>query len=109
MAVSNTFAPTLRPVGLGNHIVQPGPGHTELSRQWARPAHDPRPELIEKPYAWTRAQPEIEIGSPAEVAPAVAAVIENPDPPPAAQTSTAATAWVSRARRNPTRRSKRAG
>lgn len=135
LSVSTMFAPTLCPMGLGHYIaskvaletalealaheiapwgirvtnVQPGPVDTELSRQWARPEHDPRPGLIDELYSWIASQPGIAMEGPSAVGAAIAAIIEDPEPPPAAQTSPAATAWVARALRDPSRRSEQAG
>jgi NAD(P)-dependent dehydrogenase (short-subunit alcohol dehydrogenase family) len=94
-------------VGIRVTNVQPSPVDTELSRQWARPADDPRPGLIDELYAWIGARPEIEMESPDAVGGAIAALIEDRDPPPAFQTSGPATTWVERALRDPSRRSER--
>jgi NAD(P)-dependent dehydrogenase (short-subunit alcohol dehydrogenase family) len=135
LSVSTVFVPTLCPMGIGHYVaskaaletalealadevapwgirvtkVQPGPVDTELSRRWARPDNDPRPGLIDELYAWIGKQPGIEMESPAGVGAAVASIVEDPDPPLAAQTSAAATAWVARALRDPSRRQERAG
>jgi NAD(P)-dependent dehydrogenase (short-subunit alcohol dehydrogenase family) len=135
LSVSTMFAPTLCPMGIGHYIaskaaletalealaqeaapwgirvttVQPGPVDTELSRQWSRPEDDPRPGLIDELYGWIGSQPGIQMESSAAVGAAIATVIEGDDPPPAAQTSPAATAWVARALRDPSRRSESVG
>jgi hypothetical protein len=63
--------------------------------------------LIDELYASIGARPEIEMESPDAVARAIVALIEDPDPPPAFQTSGPATAWVGRALKDPSRRSER--
>jgi NAD(P)-dependent dehydrogenase (short-subunit alcohol dehydrogenase family) len=133
VSVSTTFVPTLCPLGMGHYVaskaalgtaiealadevapwgirvtnVQPGPVDTQLSRQWARPEIDPRPRLIEELYEWIGAHPGVRMERPGDVGAAIATLIEGADPPPATQTSPAATAWVARALQDPSRRSER--
>ena len=133
LAVSTMFAPTLCPMAIGHYIaskaaletalealaqeaapwgirvtnVQPGPVDTELSRQWSRPDDDPRPGLIEELYDWLSTQSGIQMESAGDVGAGIASIIEDEDPPLAAQTSSAATAWVAGALRDPSRRSER--
>jgi NAD(P)-dependent dehydrogenase (short-subunit alcohol dehydrogenase family) len=130
LAVSTMFARTLCPIAIGHYIaskvaletalealgreaapwgirvtnVQPGPVDTELSRQWSRPDNDPRPGLIEELYDWLGTQSAIRMESARDVGAGIASIIEDEDPPPAAQTSSAATAWVARSLRDPSRR-----
>jgi NAD(P)-dependent dehydrogenase (short-subunit alcohol dehydrogenase family) len=131
LAVSTMFAPTLCPMAIGHYIaskvaletalealvreaapwglrvtnVQPGPVDTDLSRQWSRPDNDPRPGLIEELYEWLGRQSGIQMESAHDVGAAIASIIEDEDPPAAAQTSSAARAWVGRSLRDPSRRS----
>jgi NAD(P)-dependent dehydrogenase (short-subunit alcohol dehydrogenase family) len=133
LSVSTIFVPTLCPMAIGHYIaskaaletalqalaqevapwgirvtsVQPGPVDTGLSRQWARPADDPRPGLTGELYAWIGAQNGLRMETPGSVGAAIADIIGDGDPPPAAQTSAAGTAWVARALRDPSRRSER--
>lgn len=133
LAVSTIFSPTLCPPALGHYIaskaaletalqalavevepwnirvtnVQPGPVSTELSRDWARPADDPRPTLIDDLYAWVGSRPGLVMETPGAVAEAIAAIIEDPEPPLAAQTGEAGRAWVAGALRDPSRESER--
>jgi NAD(P)-dependent dehydrogenase (short-subunit alcohol dehydrogenase family) len=129
VSISSMFVPTLCPPAIGHYVatkaaleaalqalaaevapfgirvtnVQPGPVDTELSRDWARPADDPRPTLIDDLYAWIGSQPGIVLESPQEVAEAVAAIVDHPQPPLAAQTNPAARAWIAAALRDPSR------
>jgi NAD(P)-dependent dehydrogenase (short-subunit alcohol dehydrogenase family) len=131
LAVSTVFSATLCPPALGHYIgskaaletalqalaveaapfgvrvtiVQPGPVNTELSRDWARPADDPRPDLIDTLYDWIGACPELVLEDPADVAQAIVRIVEDTDPPLAAQTCAEGTAWVATALRDPSRRS----
>lgn len=131
LAVSTIFSATLCPPALGHYIgskaaletalqafavetasfgirvtiVQPGPVNTELSRDWARPAGDPRPDLIDTLYEWIGSQPGLRLEDPADVARAIVTVVADDDPPLAAQTCPEGTAWVATALRDPTRRS----
>ncbi len=133
LAVSSVFVPALCPPALGHYVatkaalesalqalgaeqerfgvrvtnVQPGPVDTELSRDWARPENDPLPTLIDDLYAWIGSQPGIVLEPPEAVGRAIAAVVDDPNPPLAFQTSDAARAWVARALNDPTRESER--
>ena len=93
------------PFGVRVTIVQPGPVNTELSRDWARPAGDPRPDLIDALYEWVGSQPGLVLEDPADVAQAIASVVAADDPPLAAQTCVAGTAWMAQSLRDPSRRS----
>jgi NAD(P)-dependent dehydrogenase (short-subunit alcohol dehydrogenase family) len=131
LAVSTIFSATLCPPALGHYIgskaaletalqalaievapfgvrvtiIQPGPVNTELSRDWARPAEDPWPDLIDALYAWVGSQPGLVLEDPADVARAIASVVADGDPPLAVQTCAAGTAWMAQALRDPSRRS----
>jgi NAD(P)-dependent dehydrogenase (short-subunit alcohol dehydrogenase family) len=93
------------PFGIRVTIVQPGPVNTELSRDWARPADDPRPDLIDILYEWVGSQPGLVLEDPSDVAQAIVSVVAASDPPLAAQTCAAGTAWMAKALRDPSRRS----
>jgi NAD(P)-dependent dehydrogenase (short-subunit alcohol dehydrogenase family) len=131
LAVSTIFSATLCPPALGHYIgskaaletalqalaieaapfgvrvtiVQPGPVNTDLSRDWARPADDPRPDLIDTLYEWVGSQPGLVLEDPAEVAQAIVSVVADDNPPLVMQTCAAGTAWIAAAMRDPTRRS----
>jgi NAD(P)-dependent dehydrogenase (short-subunit alcohol dehydrogenase family) len=99
------LAVEVAPFGIRVTIVQPGPVNTELSRDWARPADDPRPDLIDTLYEWVGSQPGLTLEDPADVAEAIVSVVADDDPPLAAQTCPDGTAWVATALRDPSRRS----
>jgi NAD(P)-dependent dehydrogenase (short-subunit alcohol dehydrogenase family) len=133
LAVSTIFSATLCPPALGHYIgskvaletalqalaveaapfgvrvtiVQPGPVNTELSRDWARPSDDPRPDLIDALYEWVGSQPGLVLEDPADVAQAIVSVVANDDPPLAVQTCAGGTAWMATALRDPSRASER--
>jgi NAD(P)-dependent dehydrogenase (short-subunit alcohol dehydrogenase family) len=133
LAVSTIFSATLCPPALGHYIgskaaletalqavaveaapfgvrvtiVQPGPVNTELSRDWARPAGDPRPDLIDTLYEWVGSREGLLLEDPADVARAIVAIVAEADPPLVAQTSAEGRAWVATALRDPSRQSER--
>ncbi len=102
-AALQALAAEVAPFGIGVTSVQPGPVDTELSRDWARPAGDPRPSLIDDLYAWVGSQPGVVMESPTAVGDAIARIVTRRDAPIALQTCAAGTAWVARALHDPTR------
>jgi NAD(P)-dependent dehydrogenase (short-subunit alcohol dehydrogenase family) len=85
---------------------QPGPVDTQLERQYGARfdgQDDPRPTIVDDLYSWIGQGSCPPLQPPAEVAQALAEVVEDPSPPMAAQTSAATTSYVARVLRDPSR------
>lgn len=104
-AILHSLAVEAAPHGIRVSCWEPGPVMTELERVWGDrvpPGGDPRPTLSDDLYAWVGgAGPAPQ--QPDQAAASLAALIEHPDPPLAAQSGEASRAYAAGALRDPSR------